>query len=134
MSLSTAAVLDGLGARLATISGLRVKDYLADAVAPPTAVVAIEAIAYDATMARGLDGGTFLVHVLVAKASDRAARDNLDGYLASSGAKSVKAAIEADPTLGAAAQSTRVQSAAVSVMTVAAIDYLAATFTVDVIA
>lgn len=135
MAISAAAVQDGLGARLGTIAGLRVSDYLADSIAPPAAVVAVEELIYDVTMGRGTDSGRFLVHVLVGRANDRAARDALDPYLNGSGAKSVKAAVEGGGgDLGGAADSVRVESATVSVMTVGAVDYLAATFTVDVIA
>ena len=129
------AVMDGLGVRLATITGLRVYDYQADNVSPPAAVVALpQSLDYDHTMARGTDRATFPVHVLVGKVSDRASRDALAAYLAASGAKSIKAAIEADKTLAGAAATTRVMSAAVSVMTVAAVEHLAATFQIDVIA
>lgn len=128
------AVLDGLGAAVGELDGLRVYGYLADQVAPPAAVCTVEAIEYDATMSRGADRGTFLVHVLVGRADARSARNALDPYLAGAGSSSVKEAVEADPTLGGAVSSTRVLGATVVVMSVGGIDYLAATFAVDVIA
>jgi hypothetical protein len=132
--IAPGAVMDGLGARLATIAGLRVFDYLADAIAPPAAVVAVEEIFYDQTMMRGSDSGRFLIHVMVGRASERAARDALDPYLAGFGERSVKRAVEDGGTLIGAWDSVRVESATVSVMTVGAVDYLTATYVVDVIA
>jgi hypothetical protein len=130
--IDLAATLEELEARLKTIAGLRVYGYLADSVAPPAAVVAVDEIFYDATMGRGADTARFLVHVLVGRSSDRAATAALSPYAAGDGPQSIKAALEvaADgPEI-----SVRVESATVATITVGAIDYLAATFTADVIA
>lgn len=129
--MNVGAVMAGLGTRLRTISGLRVHDYAADQVSPPTAVVALPEVTFDSTMARGSDDAEFPIHVLVGKVSDRASATKLAAYLSGG---SVKAAIEADPTLAGACQTLRVESASPSVMTVAGVDYLAATFTVNVVA
>lgn len=134
MSLSVGAVMDGLGVRLASISGLRTYDYPADAVAVPAAVVLFPELSYDDTMARGADRATFQVLVLVGKASDRSARDALALYLNGTGAKSIKTVIEADRTLGGSAQTTRVTEARVETFTVGGADYLGARFTVEVVA
>jgi hypothetical protein len=48
----------------------------------------------------GSDDLAFRVLVLVASADDPLAQDTLDDYLDGSGATAVKAAVEADPTLG----------------------------------
>lgn len=130
--IDLAAVLDELAARLGEIAELRVYGYLADSVAPPAAVVAVDEIRYDATMGRGADGGTFLVHVLVGRSSDRAATSALSPYVAGDGPQSIKAALEV--AVDGPEISARVESATVATITVGAIDYLAATFTVDVIA
>ena len=62
-------------------------------------------------------------------------QETLDGYLASSGASSVKAKVESDVTLGGVAQSTRVVEADnYGVYTINNIDYLGVEFTVEVIA
>lgn len=118
--------MDALGARLLTISGLRVYDFLADSVAPPAAVVALPEITYDFTKGRGTDRVVFPVHVLISKVSDRASRDKYGAY-----AVSVKAAV--DGTLGGTVHTARVVSAIASIMSVAGTDYLAATFNVEVI-
>lgn len=134
MSLDLNAVMDGLGFRLKLIPGLRVFDFVPDGFSPPAAVVALpETIEYDTSFARGADRCTFPVHVLVGKAHDRSARDALAAYMRGDGASSVKAVLESDVSLGGVAQSLRVTGASVSVMTVGAMDFLAATFDVDVV-
>jgi hypothetical protein len=135
MSIDVAAVMDGMGGALAEIAGLRVYDYPADQVAVPAAIVALpESLEYDSTMARGADRGTFQVFVVVGKVSARGSRDVLAPYLSGTGTKSLKAALESDRTLGGAASSIRVTTASVEVITVGAVDYLGALFSVDVIA
>jgi hypothetical protein len=106
-----ASIRDGLKTRLATISGLRTHDTAPSQINPPSAVVVPgdPAIRYDSTMARGSDDYLFMVHLFVSFAVDRTAQDKLDGYLSGSGATSVKAAIEADETLGGVAHFTRVK-------------------------
>lgn len=127
--------MGGLATRLETISGLRVFAHPPDNLTPPAAVVAFpDGIEYDTTMARGADRLSVPVHVLVGRVSDRSAANELGLYLSAPGAKSVKAAIEADKTLGGAAQTTCVTDANVEIFTVAGVDYLAATFTADVVA
>lgn len=121
-----------LGAALGAIDGLRVFDYWADRVTPPAAVVEWpEAITYDATMGRGGDRLTLPVLVMVGKADMRNAWQQLAAYAAGSGASSVKAAIERHPPI--AYDSARVTRVEFGVTVVASVDYLAATFTVDLI-
>lgn len=66
---------------------------------------------YDQAMGRGLDEWWFVVRGFVADAMDVAAQKRRDVWLASSGTGSVKAAIEADRTLGGACSACRVVSA-----------------------
>jgi hypothetical protein len=135
VSINVSTVMDGLGVRLATITGLRVFDFVPDSFSPPAAVVSLpQMVEYDLTMARGADRGSFQVYVLVGKASDRSARDQLAAYIAGTGSSSVKTAIEAGKTLGGAAHSTRVTGASVSVVTTAGSEFLTAIFDVDVVA
>lgn len=126
---------DALKAALATIAGLRASDTVLDSITPPIAVVGPPGIAYDLAMARGADRYTFPVRVYASKASEKAGQDKLDGYLSKEGALSIKAALEADPSLGGVAQSVRVVSAqGYGVYEVAGVAYVGAEFTVDVIA
>ena len=124
--------MDDLGTALATIDGLRVFPYWQRAIYPPAAMVAWpDPLTYDATMRRGGDRTTLPIIVLVGQADARTARDLLAQYLDGSGAASIKTVIEAHtPT---AYGSARVQTASIDVATVASVDYLAATFHVDVI-
>ncbi len=135
MALDLNATMNALGSRLATIAGLRVVDYPADGISPPAGVVSYpESVDYDETYRAGADRATFPVHVLTGKVSDRASRDRIGAFVARSGASSVKTTLEADPTLAGAVASLRVQRATFSTITVGAVDYVAATFDVEVIA
>jgi hypothetical protein len=111
MALLT-SIRDGLKTNLETISGLTAYEFVPDFIDPPIALVApINSLNYDSTMARGADTYEIPVIVYISRIDAQTAQDEVDGYLASSGATSVKAAIESDPTLGGAAMSVRVVSA-----------------------
>lgn len=113
---SVSALREGLKTRLATISGLRAHAIVVGDVVPPAAVVIpgdpgrknSMAINYDATMGRGSDDFQFTVLLLVSNKVERVSQDTLDDYLDGSGATSIKAAIEADGTLGGIAHFTNV--------------------------
>ncbi len=129
--MNLAAVLDELGVALDAISGLRVFAYWADRVTPPFAMVEMpESITYDTTHGRGSDRLAVKVIVGVGRVDARTARDAVAAYAAGAGASSVKAVIEAHEA--SAWDSARVQSAEFGMVTVAATEYLAATFTVDI--
>jgi hypothetical protein len=133
---SLSAVRDGIKAQLAAITGLRVYDTIPDQISPPAAVVAPASgtfLEFDSTMARGSDDLHFVVALLVARGSDRAAQDTLDGYLAGSGAASVKAAIESGGTLGGAVQWVSVPAARnYGSLDIGGVSYLGCEFVVDV--
>lgn len=132
--MNVGEVMDGLAAALEAIADLRVFAYPPDAIAAPAAIVSYpDPLDFDFTMGRGADRASFPVHVLVGKASDRAARDALVLYMAGAGPRSVKAAIEADPDLGGAADSARVVSVTGVDLEVGGVRYVSATFTVDVV-
>lgn len=134
MALDLNAVMDAIGARLLGVTGLRVYDYAADAASPPAAIVALpEMVEYDSVAGRAADRVVIPVTVLVGKVSDRAARDQLAQYVSGTGAASVKTAIEGgDPPLGGAAHTVRVTTARIDVVTIQAVDYLGASFEVEV--
>lgn len=134
MAVDLNAVMDALGARLVGVTGLRVYDYAADGVSPPAAIVSLpRTVEYDVVAGRGADRLVIPVTVLVGRVSDRAARDRLGAFIAGSGATSIKTAIEGgDPPLGGAAHTVRVTEATVDVVTIQAIDYLGASFDVEV--
>jgi hypothetical protein len=131
VALDLGAVMDAIGTRLATISGLRVADYPSDAANPPQAIVSLpETVEYDTVMGRGADRVVIPVTVLVGRVSDRAARDALALYVSGSGASSVKSAVDGD--LGGIAHTARVTGATVNIVTIQAVDYLGASFDVEV--
>lgn len=129
--MNIANVMDELGASLATIDGLRVFPYWADRITPPAAIVGWpDPVTYDATMARGADSLTLPLYVVVGRVDARTSRNLLAVYLDGSGAKSVKAAL--DGGTYTACDSVTVKSATVDEVTIAAVDYLAAVFSVDI--
>ena len=134
MALDLNAVMDAIGARLVGVTGLRVYDYAADAASPPAAIVALpEMVEYDVVAGRGADRVVIPVTVLVGRVSDRAARDQLAQYVSGTGASSVKTAIEGGTgDLGAVAHTVRVTEARIDVVTIGAVDYLGASFDVEV--
>ena len=131
MALDLGAAMDAIGVGLSSIAGLRVADYAKDSANPPQALVSLpETVEYDAVAGRGADRVVIPVTVLVGKVSERAARDLLAQYVSGTGSKSVKTAIEA----AGAGQTVRVTNARVDVVTIAAVDYLGASFDVEVFA
>ena len=130
--MNLASVMDDLADALGTLPGLRVFPYWADRVSPPAAVIGWpDPLTYDAAMVRGGDRVELPLIVMVGKVDARSARDALGVYLNGSGTGSVKAAVEAhEPT---AYGSARVTRAEVGVISVAGVEYLAATFYLDLI-
>ena len=103
----------------------RVFDYVPDQVPAPCAVVGNLTITFDEAQNRGMDMAEVDVLVIVSRMNDRGAQDKLDGYLAGSGAGSVKAALEASPTLSGAVAALRVVRAAPITIEVAGVTYFA---------
>jgi hypothetical protein len=85
---------------------------------------------FDATYGRGMDRMTLPVVVMVGKVSDRTSRDRLTAYLDGSGATSIKAVIEAGTYT--AFDVVRVMDATFDVVSMAGVDHLAATFSLDI--
>lgn len=133
--MSVGTIRTGLATRLGTISGLRSSSFVPDNPTPPIAVVVPERVDFDTAMGRGLDTLTFNVVVIAQRASERGAQNLLDGYCSSTGSASIKAAIEADKTLGGSASDCRVTSMTTyGPLVIGEVTYLAATFQVSVLA
>lgn len=127
-------VMDEIAAKVDTIAGVRVTAFPPPSVQPPSGFVSYpEKIEYHQTYRGGMTRVTNLpVCLVVGKATDRSARDAVTDYVAETGAKSIKYALEN-------ATYTRlytlvVMSAEFDVVTISGIDYLAAIFTLDVTA
>jgi hypothetical protein len=99
----------GIAANLKTsfpdvnITGYNIVNALA-----PAIEVELDRIVYDAAMGRGMDEWWFTVRGFAKSGTDKAAQMRLDAWLASTGAESVKAALEVDRTLGGVASDSRV--------------------------
>lgn len=125
-------VMDDLGRALETIPGLRVFPYWTRSIHPPAAIVGWpDPLNYDATMGRGSDRCEIPVMIAVGNVDSRSARDVLAAYMAGSGANSIKTVLEAH--LPGSYDSCRVTRVDVAVMTINSVDYLSATFRVDII-
>lgn len=111
MAFDLGAIRDGVKDRLATISGLRVYDVIPDRdLAVPAAVVQPVRISYQQAFKRGPVDARLRVTILTSAGSDRTGQDQLDAYLSAGTGESssIVDAIEADPTLGGAADNAAV--------------------------
>jgi hypothetical protein len=132
--MSINQIRTALATNLGTISGLRTAAEIPDLPNPPIAVVSLDSVTYDQAYAKGMTNYTFTITVIVGRSAEREAQRKLDGYI-SPGANSVKNAIESDKTLGGYAYDCRVVSMnSVGSLTISDTTYLAADFTVTVIA
>jgi hypothetical protein len=100
---SLSALRAGIATRLATITGLRNSATVPDNPNPPIAVVLPNSIDYHTAFAKGMQTYSFTVILIVGRVDERTAQNKLDGFVSSTGASSVKLAIEGDKTLGGAA-------------------------------
>jgi hypothetical protein len=112
MPATVSQVANGLKTALSNISGLRTFSYQPEQENPPFGYPQLNSINYH----RAYQGGDVLmdwtVFVIVGRYLDRTAHTQLDDYLSFSGSKSVRAAIEADPTLGGVCSTLIVRSGA----------------------
>jgi hypothetical protein len=132
--MSITAIRTALANNIGTISGLRTAAEVPDLPNPPVAIVALNSVSYDRAFDRGMTSYTFVVTVIVGRAAEREAQRRLDTYI-STGSSSVKYAVESDKTLGGNAYDCRVVSMdSVGSLTISDTTYLAADFTVTVIA
>lgn len=110
MAATVSQVATGLATRLGTISGLRTSTFQPEQLNPPFAYPVLNRIEYH----RAYQGGDVVmdwsVYVIVGRWTDRTAHQALDDYLSYSGAKSIRAAIEGDTTLGGVCQTLIVRS------------------------
>ena len=104
-----ATIRTGLQTRLQTIAGLHVYHAVPDSINVPAAIVGAPAsVEYSITMGTGDSLYTLPVRLYVSRWDATRSQDLLDPYLATTGAQSIRAAIEGDRTLGGAANTTRV--------------------------
>lgn len=131
-ALNLNTVMDEVAERLDMISGLRVFAYPPPKVTPPAAIVSYPGqITFDATYGRGMDRIPDLSVVIVeGRPTDRGVRERIAAYAAGAGSRSVKAVLESGTYT--ALDTIRVTGCEFDVVTIAAVDYIAAVFTVDI--
>jgi cellobiose-specific phosphotransferase system component IIB len=130
---SVTELRQGIANNLQAVYGLRVSSTFLDAPRPPVAMVLPDRIEYDLNANRGADTYIFTVSLLVGRADDRAAQNTMDQFLV--GPDSAKQAIEADRTLGGAANTCRVtEMRNYGQVTVGDVVYLGVEFEVEVVA
>lgn len=94
-------IKDGLGTRLATISGLRVYNHAPGAIEQfPAAFIMVDSINYKEGIGGTTISGTLRAVVFINRADVPEALNELDAYLDPSGARSVMLAVQNDATLG----------------------------------
>lgn len=110
MAATASQVVAGLKTRLATISGLRTFSYQPAQIMPPIAFPVISQVRYHGMMGGGMPIYECVVYLIVGRYTDDRAMSDIDDYVAFSGAKSLRAALEGDQTLGGVAQSVLVST------------------------
>ena len=125
MPATVSQVADGIKVRLATVSGLRTFSYQPEQLNPPVAFPVLESVEYHRAFGGGDVQMRWQIFVIVGRYLDRVAHSNLDGFLSFSGATSLRAAIEADRTLGGVVNTLVLDSGmSVGSLTVAEADFL----------
>jgi hypothetical protein len=127
------AVMQELADRLDTIEKLRVFGHPPDK--PPSAPAAVVTypgvLTYDGGYGRGMDMMDPSIVALVGKVSDRTARDRIAKYCAGSGASSFKEVLESGEY--ETFDSVRVKQVEFDTIAIGAVEYLSATFTLDIV-
>jgi hypothetical protein len=123
------SVMDEVAVRLRTIQGLRVQAFPADSVTAPAAIITYPGdIVFDASYGRGMDTMDPQVVVLVGNVYKKSTRDLISAYAKGSGPKSIKATLEAVEL----SVTLRVTGVTFEVVTIGAVEYLAARFTIEI--
>jgi len=133
--VSITAIRNALATNLGTITGLRTSAEIPDNPSPPIAIVQLQSVTYDGAFANGLTVYNFLISVIVGKVAEREAQRKLDAYTSSTGASSIKLAVQSDKSLGGNAYDVRVtEMTNIGAVSLGEANYLAADFVVTVYA
>lgn len=111
MSATVTQIKQGIATALATIPGLRSYAVQPDNLNPPFAWPMLDTVTYNGAMRGGLITHVYTVTVVVGRAAERTAQNALDGYVSYDSATSIRAALEADKSLGGVVQNLLVESA-----------------------
>lgn len=126
------AVMEAIAGALNSVNpDYRADPYPADAISPPATVVGYpNPLEFDATMTRGADRAEIPVYFAVGTTSDRAAMERIAAIVAGAGA--IKDTLDGD--LGGTVDSCRVMAMRVLRVELAGGAYLAAVFSLEVVA
>ena len=106
-----AAIRQGIADNIsAAITGFQVSAYVLANPTPPCIYVMPGETEYDIAMGNGADRLNFIIRIMVPANGDIAQQRMLDLMCASTGAQSVKAAVEADDSLGGSVADCQVNS------------------------
>lgn len=130
--MNTGTARTEIAARLSTIDGLRGRKHPPGTVTPGDAIVQPQRVNFDQTYGRGSDRADMGVIVVAGRPYDEASHERLDTYAAGSGDSSVKAVLESGTYT--AFDELVVTSVEWDVMKLSGVDYLAALFTLDIMA
>lgn len=135
MAGELSAIRSGLAEALADIDGLLVSEHIPEQITPPMAVVTHSRIEFHRAMRGGSSQYSFIIVLVVGRMAQQSGQMRLDEYLAWDGDQSVRQALEADQTLGGAAQTCTVQAArAIQPMPIGDAAYFGVEFEVEVLA
>jgi hypothetical protein len=130
------AIRKALADAVGTIAGVQTFAVVPDQIVAPAFGAGEVEIDYDQAFRGGNAGLSVILckgRLYAARAQGAPGQTNLDGYLASSGSQSVKAAIEVDKTLGGACATLRVENVrGYGTYQVGGVDYYGAEFDVRV--
>ena len=133
MAATVSEAAAALKVALLAVPGLRVADWIPDNPSAPLAVVGISSVTYHRAFAGGDAVHEFIVTLMVGRESERSAQSKLDGFLSYDGVQSIRAAIEADPTLNNVVQTVLVEKGGnVNLVTIGDSNFLTVEFTVTV--
>lgn len=98
-------IVGGIETRLKTVAGLNTARYFTGQIVPPVAIVGVPPITnYHASMGRGTIELEPTVHIFTASSVDLEGQRLLTEFADPTGSSSIRAAIEADKTLGGLVQ------------------------------
>jgi hypothetical protein len=101
----------GLAGQLAQVRGLRVFEQVPEQINPPAAVITRASVDYSVNAGGGLTEWSMQVQLVAGRMADQQSQRQIDAWLSWEGAQSVRAALEADRTLGGNCQTSRVTTA-----------------------
>lgn len=104
-------IREAIATAVKSVTGVQASAYVLGSPTPPFVHVLRGPVVYDRAMGHGTHTWTMRVRAYVASVTDVGAQKLLDEFLSVDGARSIKAAIEADPTLGGVVSDLQVTEA-----------------------